>query len=89
MIKYSTPFVFNIEIWVGGGGVALADALKENKTLRHIYCEHNDMKLYRFTDIVRRWNRWLFTWKILQTAPWELACLTLVEYNRGTRQHET
>lgn len=36
----------------GGGGVALADVLKENKTLRDIYCEHNDMKLFGFTDMV-------------------------------------
>lgn len=36
----------------GRGAVALADVLKENNTLKQIYCEHNDMKLFGFTDIV-------------------------------------
>jgi len=36
----------------GGGGVALADVLKVNNTLRQIYCEHNDMKLFGFTDMI-------------------------------------
>lgn len=36
----------------GKGAAALADVMKTNTTLREIYCDHNDMKLFGFTDLV-------------------------------------